>query len=156
AIVGTVALTDDQGGTYTLRVEDIQHDPDRSRESAPVSLRLGVNPVPARELGWLELRGRGGAVTRLMASADPQVRVSRQALPDGPAARELSQRALELIGLRFGGAGPEEMERLCSAALTRAAEIRRSEGPGVAGDLPGQLARLCAALTGDGPADGLP
>jgi hypothetical protein len=48
------------------------------------------------------------------------------------------------------------VERQCSAALARAAEIQQSGGPGAAGDLPGQLARLCAVLTGHGPADGLP
>jgi hypothetical protein len=49
-----------------------------------------------------------------------------------------------------------ELEQQCSAALARAAEIRQSGEPGAAGDLPGQLARLCAFLTGHGPADGLP
>src|SRR5262249_9124021 len=93
AIVSTVALTDDRGKTYDLRVEDIQHYPGPRQERGPVSLRLGVNPVPAREVGWLELRGQNGAVTRLMSSADPHVRVSRQAVSDSPAARELSQQA---------------------------------------------------------------
>lgn len=44
----------------------------------------------------------------------------------------------------------------CSAALARAAEIQLSGGPRTAGELPGQLARLCAVLTGHGPANGLP
>ena len=48
------------------------------------------------------------------------------------------------------------MERQCSAALARVAEIQQAGGPGVAGELPGQLARLCAVLSGHGPADGLP
>ena len=48
------------------------------------------------------------------------------------------------------------MEQQCSEALARAAEIQQSAEPGAAGDLPGQLAQLCAFLTGQGPADGLP
>jgi hypothetical protein len=155
AIVGAVALTDDVGAKYALRVEDIQHYRDQSQEHSPVSLRLGVDPVPARERGWLELRGKDGAATRLMSSADPHVRVSRHAVPDSPV-RELSQQALELIGVRLRGAGQGEVEQWCSAALVRAEEIQHSGGLGAAGDLPGQLAQLCAVLTGDDPADGLP
>ena len=68
----------------------------------------------------------------------------------------LSQQALWLIGLQLTGAGQDEVERQCSAALARAAEIQQSVGPGAAGELPGQLARLCAVLTGHDPADGLP
>ena len=48
------------------------------------------------------------------------------------------------------------MEQQCSQALAWAAEIQRSGELGAAGDLPGQLAQLCAFLTGQGPADGLP
>jgi hypothetical protein len=51
AIVAAVALTDDQGTTYALHVEDIQHYPDLSQERGLVSLRLGADPVPARERG---------------------------------------------------------------------------------------------------------
>jgi hypothetical protein len=157
AIIRAVALTDDQGTTYALHVEDIQHYPDQSRERGPVTLRLAVDPVPARERGWLELRGQNGSAARLVPSADPGARVSRLApAPEDPAVRELSGLALELIGLRFLGAGPDVVERQCSAVLARAAEIQQSGGPGAAGDLPGQLTRLCAVLTGRGPANGLP
>ncbi len=48
------------------------------------------------------------------------------------------------------------MEEHCSAALTRAAEIQAEIQPGTVGELPGELARLCAFLTGRGPGDGLP
>jgi hypothetical protein len=82
--------------------------------------------------------------------------VSRLApAPGSPARRELSERALELIGLQLAGIETAEVERQCSAALARAAEIERSGRPG-AGDLPAQLARLCAVLTGNGPAGALP
>ncbi len=157
AIIAAVALTDDQATAYALHVEDIQHDPDLSRERRLVSLRIGVDPVPARERGWLELRSQDGSVARLVLSARPQARVSRLApVPGSPAVRELSGLALKLIGLQFARAGQDEVERQCSAALARAAEIQQSGEPGAAGDLPAHLDRLCAVLTGHGPADGLP
>ena len=157
AITAAVVLTDDQGTTYVLHVEDLQHDPDLGQERGPVALRLGVDPVPARERGWLELRGHDGSAARLVPSAHAYTRVSRL-LPaaDGAETWVLSQQALGLIGLQLTGAGQEEVERRCSAALARAAEIQQSVGPGAARELPGQLARLCAVLTGHGPADGLP
>ena len=157
AIIGAVALTDDQGTTYALHVEGIQYYPDLDQERGPASLRLGVNPVPASGRGWLELRGLDGSAARLVPSPRPDARVSRLApVPEGPAARELSELALHLIGLTRLGADQEEMERYCSVALTRAAEIQQSAEPGTVGDLPGQLARLCDFLTRRGPADGLP
>jgi hypothetical protein len=155
AIIGAVALTDDRGTAYALRVEAMSGGSVRQREL--VSLRLGVDPVPARERGWLELRGQDGSAARLLPSARPDARMSRLApVADSPAAQELSERALMLIGLQLKGADRNAMERYCSATLARVAEIQQSGEPGAAGNLPGHLARLCAWLTGQGPADGLP
>jgi hypothetical protein len=75
---------------------------------------------------------------------------------DSPARRDLSQRALMLISLKLAGVGQDILQRYCSAALARAAEIQLASEPDTAGDLPGHLARLCALLTGHGPAGGLP
>lgn len=156
AVTSAVALTDDQATTYALDA-DIQDYPDLSQGRGPVSLRLAVDPVPARERGWLELRGLDGSAARLVPSPRPDARVSRLApVPEGPAARELSGLALHLIGLTRYGIDHDDMERYCAAALARAAEIQQSGEPGTAGARPGQLARLCAFLTGRGPADGLP
>jgi hypothetical protein len=154
AITGAVALTDDQGTTYALRVTEISGSPE---ERGLVSLRLGVSPVPSRERGWLELRGQDGSVARLLRSIRPDARVSGPApISDSPGVRELSELALRLIGLQLTGAGQNALERQCSNALTRAAEIQQSDEPDAAGDLPGHLARLCALLTGHGAADRLP
>jgi hypothetical protein len=154
AAISAVTLTDDQGTTYALQVREISPS---AVHHGRVSLRVGVDPVPGRELGCLEMRGQDGPAARLAPSAHPDTRVSRPApVPASPAGRELSGRALGLISLRFAGAGQDAVEGECSAALARAAEIQQSGGPGAAGDLPGQLARLCAVLTGHGPADGLP
>ena len=160
AAISAVALTDDQGTTYALRAggiaeSTVQHGQERGL--VLLELEVHVDPVPARGRGWLELRGQDGSATRLVPSPRQDARVSGLApVPDGPAARELSDRALGLIGLTWYGMDQDQMERYCSAALARAAEIQQSAEPGTVGDLPGQLARLCAYLTGRGPADGLP
>jgi hypothetical protein len=153
ALIGSVALTDDQGMTYALRGGGpISIGP----EGGLVSLHLAVDPVPDRERSWLELRGQDGSAARLLPSTHPQTRVGRLTpITDSPAARELSNLALMLISLHFTGAD-DDVEQQCSEALARAAEIQQSGEPGAAGDLPGQLAQLCAFLTGQGPADGLP
>ena len=70
AIIAAVVLTDDQGTTYALHVEDM----DLSQERGPVSLRLEVDPVPARERRWLELRGQDGTAARLVPSAHAYTR----------------------------------------------------------------------------------
>jgi hypothetical protein len=68
---------------------------------SPNSRKNDRRPVPARERGWLELRGQDGSAARLVPCAHPYTRVSRLApVPDSPAARELSQQALGLIGLQ--------------------------------------------------------
>jgi hypothetical protein len=122
AIIAAVVVTDDQRTTYVLHVEDLEHDPDLGQERGPVALRLGVDPVPARERGWLELRGHDGSAACLVPSAHAYTRVSRL-LPasDGAETWVLSQQALGLIGLQLTGAGQDEVERQCSAALARAA-----------------------------------
>ena len=153
ALISSVALTDDQGMTYALRTSGtISIGPD----GGLVSLHLEVDPVPARERSWLELRGQEGSATRLLPSARPHTRVGRLTpVTDSPAVRELSNLALMLISLHLT-AQDDDVEQQCSQALARAAEIQRSGELGAAGDLPGQLAQLCAFLTGQGPADGLP
>src|SRR5205085_6106559 len=121
-IISAVTLTDDQGTTYALHVGDIQHYPHDGEGPQPVSLRLEVDPVPARERGWLELRGQHGSAARLVPSPRPAAHVSRLApVPEGPAARELSELALDLISLTRYGIDQDDMKRDCSAALARAA-----------------------------------
>jgi hypothetical protein len=152
ALTRSVTLIDDQGMTYALRPGQISVGP----EGGLVSLHLGVDPVPARERSWLELRGQEGSAARLLPSARPHTRVGRLTpVTASPAVRELSNLALMLISLHLT-AQDDDVEQQCSQALARAAEIQRSGELGAAGDLPGQLAQLCAFLTGQGPADGLP
>jgi hypothetical protein len=158
-----VFVTDDRGATYALRVEWMSGRyprlPGQARE--PVSLGLGLDPAPGHDCRWLELRGEDGSTTRLLPSARPAVRISPPAPPSASSAeRELEKLALWLIDLRLtsgGQAGEDEgIGSQCSAALDRAAELRQSGELDPASELPDQLARLCASLTGQHAADGLP
>ncbi len=101
-------------------------------------------------------------MTRLLPSARPAVRIGQLGpAPGSPAERELSDLALSLVVLQLAGAGQDAETRgihsqRCSAALTRTAKIRQSGELDSASELPGQLSRLCAVLTGHQPAGGLP
>jgi hypothetical protein len=127
-----------------------------------MELRLRLDPLPAREPGWLELRGQDGAVTRLLPSMRPAVRVSQLAPAPGRAAdRKLSELALSLIELHLDDVGQDTetsdiLSERCSAALARTAEIRRAGELDPATELPDQIVRLCAVLNRDQPASGLP
>jgi hypothetical protein len=155
-----VTVVDDRGARYVLRGEGMWGKHGLSGEPAgPMSVRLGLDPVPGR-VGWLELRSQAGAATRLLPSARPAVRVG-QLTPAAlsPAERELSGHALSLIALRLGDDAEnleDAIRRRCSAALARTAQIQQSGELDAASELPGQLTQLCAALTEHRPADGLP
>lgn len=91
-----VTGVDDRGARYTLRLGGASSRRTRSGElTGLVSLRLRVDPVPERDVGWLELRGQDAAATRLLRSARPAVRVG-QVTPAAmsPDERERSERAL--------------------------------------------------------------
>ena len=155
-------VTDDRGARYALHAEMMSgYPPPPGHPREPVSLSLRLDPVPARDCRWLELHGRDGSATRLLPSPRPVVRISPPAPPSASEAeRDLEARAYWLIELRLAGSGPagddERIRRQCSEALDRAAELRRSGELDPASELPDQLARLCAALAGQQPADGLP
>jgi hypothetical protein len=125
-----------------------------------MTMRLGLDPVPRRGAGWLELRGKDGTATRMLPSSRPAVRVG-QLTPAAMsrAEQELSELALSLIALQSGGDAEtlaDVVRRRCSAVLARTAELQRSGELDAASELPGQLTQLCAALTGHRVADSLP
>jgi len=79
ATIGAVALTDGQGTTYALHVKGISESPvhhGQERGLVSLSLDVEVDPVPARERGWLELRGQDGSTTRLVPSPRLDAHVS--------------------------------------------------------------------------------
>jgi hypothetical protein len=154
-----VIVTDDRGMTYGLHLEDMSgpyEGPGQVREPAWLSLRL--DPVPARACRWIELRSQDGSATRLLPSVRPAVRVGQLARAAGsPAEREVSEYALWVIsGIGQVAGDGDIVRRRCSAALARTAEIRQSGELDTASELPDQLARLCASLTGQHPAGSLP
>jgi hypothetical protein len=157
-----VLVTDDRAARYTFLVEEMSGWPAlRGQAREPVSLRLRLDPVPPRDCRWLELSNRAGSATRLMPSARPAMRISPLAPALGGAAeRELEELALWLIDRRNTGTGrageDEGIRRSCSIALDRAAQLRRSGELDPASELPEQLTRLCAVLTGGHPAGDLP
>ncbi|MGE5289705.1 MAG: hypothetical protein ACM3ML_21435 [Micromonosporaceae bacterium] len=156
-----VAVTDDRGTRYTLSVRMMGGAFRRSGEAmGPMSLGFELDPVPGREVGWLELRSQDGSATRLLPSARPAVRVSQVARAAGNRAeRALSEQALSLIELKLAAPGEAAQDILsehCSEALARAAEIQRSGELDAASELPDRLARLCASLTGQHPDGSLP
>jgi hypothetical protein len=158
-----VVVADDRGTRYTLSVESgVILREKRGQVRGPVELRLRLDPLPARESAWLELRGQDRSVTRLLPSAGTGVRVSHLApAPGSPAERELSDLAISLIELQLAWVGQDAetkdiLSQRCSAALARTAQIRHSGKLDPASELPDQIARLCAALTGHQPAGRLP
>ncbi len=127
--------------------------------AGPLSVGLGLDPVPGREVRWLELRSQNGAATRLVRSARPAVRISQLTpVTVSPAERELSDQAFGLMELHLASAEVAEdfLRQRCSAARARIAEIQRSGELDPGSELPDQLRQLCAVLTGHRPAGGLP
>ncbi len=162
AAIDDIEVTDDRGMGYTLSIAGMagpSWQPDQAR--GPIMLDLRLDPVPAHECGWIELRSQDGSATRLLPSARLAVRVS-QLVPASrsPAERQLWDQALFLIELQpaWTGRGADDedhLRRRCSAALARTAEIVQSGELDPGSELPDQIARLCASLTGHHPADGL-
>jgi hypothetical protein len=150
-----VTIVDDQGARYAFHVESAHGSSGQS-----MRLRCVLSPDPGRAVTWLELRGPDGAAIRLLPSPRPVVRVGQLAPAAlSPAERKLTDDALWLIGLALtmdGEVGDDVLSRYCSAALRRVAEIQRSGELDPASPLPGQLARLCAALIAHRPADDIP
>jgi hypothetical protein len=158
---GELTVADDQGVRYALSPEGMFGVTGPSGEPVgPLSVRLRLDPVPGRGIGWLELRRPDGSAARLLPSARPAVQVSRLTPASAsPAERELLDQALSLIELQLASAGEvaeDLLRQQCSAALARTAEIQRSGELDLASELPDQVRQLCAVLTGHRPAGRLP
>ena len=154
AVFGDVTVTDNRGTAYALEVGAMESDggqPDA--EPRPIGVRFRLEPPPAREADWVELRGHDGPAARLVPSPRPAVYVS-QVTPVSAAANDLEDLARRLIGTRLAESSVGLRER--SIALARAAAIRESGELDATSELPDQLARLCASLAGERPADDLP
>jgi hypothetical protein len=149
-----VTVTDDRGTTCALNVEGMEgHGRQPDAEPRPVRVRFWLEPAPARQAAWIELRARSGPTTRLVPAPRAAVHVS-DVTPVSAAENELADMARWLIGTMLRGAEVGLRER--SMALARAAAIQESGELDAASELPGELARLCAFITGERPADDLP
>jgi hypothetical protein len=149
-----VTVTDNLGTTYALKVGGMEgHGGEPDAEPRPIGVHFRLKPPPAREAAWVELRGHDGSTARLVPSPRPVMHVS-QVTAVSAAANDLEDLARRLIGTRLAESSVGLRER--SIALARAAAIRESGELDAASELPDQLARLCASLAGEGPADDLP
>jgi hypothetical protein len=156
ARAGDIAVIDDRGTTYTLRRVGTSSWPGWEQ----VRLEFRVDPVPGPDVRWIDLGGQNGTLARLPRSARVSARAGGVMPMSGNlAGHVLALRAHSAIYGRLSAPAesrdnphPEAFDSL----LARAAEAQRTGELEPASELPGQLARLRAALTGQGAADGLP
>ena len=73
AQTGGIAVVDDHGATYALRVREMSG----GHGSFARSIRFRVDPVPGRGIEWLELRGQNGSAARLLPSPRAAVRLGQ-------------------------------------------------------------------------------
>jgi hypothetical protein len=150
-------VTDDRGRRYGLRLESMSdHRNQRGAAAVPSPVQIRVEPAPPPGAVWIELRHPSGSAARLLPSPRAAVQVSQATpLPAAAAETDLDELARWLIETKLASPSTD-LTRQCSIALTRAAAIQDDAKLDASSQLPGQLAELCAALTGERPAAGLP
>jgi hypothetical protein len=153
---GDIAVVDDQGTPYTLG---------RTGTSTPPGLEWAdfefrVDPVPGPDARWLEFSGQSGTATRLLPSARVAARAGEVTPVTGnPAERDLARRTRSVMGQWLNapaGSRDHNTRNARASLLATTAQARQADMLEPASDLPDQVARLCAALTGQSSADGLP
>jgi hypothetical protein len=153
---GDIAVVDDRGTPYTLRRCGTSHPP----SLAWIDFEFRVDPVPGPDTRWLELSGQGGTTTRLLPSARVAARIGEVTPVTGnPAERDLHRRARSVLAQWLCapvGSRDYTTRNACASLLSAMAQARRAGTLETASELPDQVARLCATLIGQGPADGLP
>jgi hypothetical protein len=160
--ISEVNGVDASGREYALRTEAFSGRRGRTdgEPRSPMSVQLRLDPVPGRDVGWLEIRSQEGTATRLQPSPRPLVRLGQLTpVPMDPAERTLSDQARWLIQLRLttnSRAAGDLLRPNCAATLATMAQIQRSGQLEPGSDLPDHLRQLCAVLADDAPAVGLP
>jgi hypothetical protein len=153
-----VTVTDDQGSTSAVRFGGIAGYSE-SKQTLWFEGDLALDPVPGEGRRWLDVRGRGDSVTRLLRSALAPVRVAGLSPVAGsPAERELRDAARGILRdyLHYDLRQGPELKRRCRDVLARASRLREDGLTDGASPLPGQLTRLCTALVRQRPPRGLP
>jgi hypothetical protein len=155
AQMGDIAIIDDLGRPYFLGRPASSTPPDISR----IDFEFPVDPVPGPDTRWLELTGQSGRATRLLPSARVTARAGDATPVTGnPAERDLARHARSITWIWLGTpAGSRETygRQTCPWLIAKTAEARQAGTLDPDSEFPDQMARLCAALTGQGPADGL-
>jgi hypothetical protein len=156
AQIGDIAVVDDQGRPYALR-----RGATRTPPGIPwIDFEFPIDPVPGPDTRWLELTGQSGTATRLLPSARVAARAGNVTPVTGSAAeRELVGHVRSITWIWLGTAAGHRdtyAREACVSLLARTAQARQEGTLESASGRPDQVARLCAALTGEGSADGLP
>jgi hypothetical protein len=154
AQIGDIAIVDDQGRPYYLA-----RGATRTPPGIPwIDFEFPVDPVPGPDARWLDLTGRSGTTTRLLPSARATARAGAVTPVTGSLAERDLARDVRLITYIWLGTPAEHREtyalEACASLPARTAQARQ-EGT-LASGLPDETTRLCAALAGEGPVDGLP
>jgi hypothetical protein len=156
AQIGDIAVVDDQGRSYWLG---------RGATSTPpgiawIDFEFTIDPVPGPDTRWLELTGQSGTATRLLPSARVTARAGDVTPVTGsPAERDLARSVRTITWIWLGTpAGDRETyaREACASLLASTAQARHEGAREPASGSPDQVARLCAALAGEGPAGALP
>jgi hypothetical protein len=154
-----VTVTDDQGSTSAVRFGSGTGEYSQTKQRLWFEAALELDQVPGEGRRWLDVRGRGTSVTRLLRSALAPVRVGGPSPVAGsPAERELQDMAWGVLrdclhhDLREGPG----LKRRCREVLAQTARLREGGLADGASPLPGQLTRLCTALIRQRPPGGLP
>ena len=151
-----ITATDDQGSTCALRFESGHAD---SAQRPRFEVACALDPVPEGGSRWLDVRGRGTSLTRLLRSGLAPVRVPGLS----PVAGSLAEQELRdmarwiLLGYldKAMREGPD-LKRRCRDVLAQTATLREGGLADGASPLPGQFTRLCTALIRQRPPSGLP
>jgi len=156
AQIGDIAVVDDQGRPYFLGGGATRTPPG----IAWVDFEFPVDPVPGPDTRWLELTGQSGTATRLLPSARVAARAGNVTPVTGsPAERDLASSVRSIMWISLGTPAEQRgtyARETCVSLLASAAQARQDGTLEPASELPDQIARLCAAFTGEGPTDGLP
>jgi hypothetical protein len=155
-----VTVTDDQGSTSTLGPGSGHAGPQPGpAQRRRFEVACVLDPVPEGSSRWVDVRGGGNSVTRLLRSRLLPVRVGGLSpVAGGPAEQELRDMAWWILLGYLDKAmreGPD-LKRRCRDALAQTATLREGGPADGASPLPGQFTRLCTALIRQRPPSGLP
>jgi hypothetical protein len=154
-----VTVTDDQGSTSGVRFGSGIAGYSETKQRLWFEADLALDQVPGEGRRWLDVRGRGTSVTRLLRSALAPVRVGGPSpIAGSPAERELRDVAWGVLRdyLHYDLREGANLRRRCREVLAQTATLREGRLADGASPLPGQLTRLCTALIRQRPPSGLP